>query len=57
MATSTDPEDALFDDFLSQRGHDEERTWDRSYNKLQCPECGGLHDPTATECGVCGWAP
>jgi len=57
MASSSDPDDALFDDFLARRGHDDDRTWDRSYNKLQCPECGGLHEQTATECGVCGWAP
>ncbi|MFB6162314.1 MAG: hypothetical protein ABEJ86_02595 [Halococcoides sp.] len=31
--------------------------WDSSYNKKQCPECGGLHGETAATCSVCGWAP
>lgn len=57
MATSSDPDDALFDDFLAQRGHDEPTTWDRSYNKLQCPDCGALHKESASTCTVCGWAP
>ncbi|MFB6111265.1 MAG: HVO_0416 family zinc finger protein [Halobacteriaceae archaeon] len=58
MATSSDPDDALFDDFLAQRGHDDDTaTWDRSYNKLQCPDCGAIHDESATDCTVCGWAP
>jgi hypothetical protein len=51
-------DDELFDAFLTQRGHDVEPTgWDESYNKLQCPDCGGLHAPGATECTVCGWTP
>jgi len=45
----------IFDQFLAQRGHDVPESWDRSYNKKQCPECGGLHDLDATRCGVCGW--
>jgi hypothetical protein len=58
MATASDPDDVSLDEFLEQRGHETETvTWDRNYNKLQCPECGGLHDQTASECGVCGWAP
>ncbi|MFB6107000.1 MAG: HVO_0416 family zinc finger protein [Halobacteriaceae archaeon] len=56
MATAPDP-DSVVDDFLATNGHDESRTWDRSYNKLQCPECGGLHDRAAAECSVCGWSP
>jgi ribosomal protein L37E len=48
----------MFDQFLSERGHETESVgWDESYNKLQCPECGGLHDTSATECSVCGWVP
>lgn len=47
--------DDLFDRFLKRRGHDIEQSWDLSYNKKQCPECGGLHELTATECTVCGW--
>ncbi|MDX1746911.1 MAG: HVO_0416 family zinc finger protein [Halobacteriales archaeon] len=47
--------DDLFDRFLAQRGHEPEQTWDRSYNKKQCPECGGLHDLAASACSVCGW--
>jgi hypothetical protein len=50
--------DEVLDDFLSQRGHATERPgWERSYNKKQCPDCGGLHDESATACSVCGWSP
>ncbi|MFC6961901.1 HVO_0416 family zinc finger protein [Halocatena marina] len=52
--------DDMFDTFLSQRGHrtESERVgWEKDYNKKQCPECGGLHDSSATECSVCGWTP
>jgi len=56
MATASDP-DELVEQFLSRNGHDQQPTWDRSYQKLQCPECGGLHEETATECSVCGWQP
>ena len=34
-----------------------QQRWDRSYNKLQCPDCGALHDEGALDCGVCGWRP
>lgn len=47
--------DDLFDRFLAQRGHDVPETWDRSYNKKKCPECGGLHELSANSCSVCGW--
>lgn len=47
--------DDLFDQFLKGRGHEINQSWDHSYNKKQCPECGGLHKLTATECTVCGW--
>jgi len=57
MATAPDPDDAVFDEFLADRGLETRETWERSYNKLQCPECGGLHDESATRCSVCGWAP
>jgi len=56
MATSSDS-DALMDEFLSDHGTEAPETWNRSYNKLQCPECAGLHDEGADECGVCGWTP
>ena len=50
--------DDMFDEFLSQRGHDTgEAGWEESYNKKQCPDCGGLHDSNATNCSVCGWSP
>jgi ribosomal protein L40E len=50
--------DELFEEFLSQRGHrTDEAGWERSYNKKQCPDCGGLHGNDATECSVCGWSP
>ena len=58
---SSAPEDTaqdVFDQFLTQRGHETERAdWDRDYNKKQCPECGGLHEMDATTCSVCGWSP
>ena len=51
-------DDELFDRFLEDRGHEvEDPGWERSYNKKQCPDCGGLHDQSAAECTVCGWAP
>lgn len=50
--------DEVFDQFLADRGHTVERVgWERDYNKKQCPECGGLHDNSATHCTVCGWDP
>ncbi len=55
---SAPSDDEMFDQFLSERGHETEPVgWDHSYNKKQCPECGGLHDASATECSVCGWVP
>ena len=40
-AEPSDYDDELFDQFLSDRGHDTTPVrWDRSYNKLQCPDCG-----------------
>ena len=56
MATADTSDDALLDQFLENNGH-ETAAWDRSYNKKQCPECGGLHDVDATTCAVCGWSP
>ena len=53
MASASDED--VFDRFLERRGHETEATWDREYNKKQCPECGGLHDLSATRCSVCGW--
>lgn len=50
--------DDVFDQFLTDRGHSvEEVGWEQEYNKKQCPECGGLHDTSATSCTVCGWDP
>lgn len=55
MATANDD---IFDEFLTERGHETEAvTWDRSYNKKSCPECGGLHEMSADACTVCGWQP
>jgi len=52
------PADELFDEFLSDRGHEtDEREWEESYNKKQCPDCGALHDTARSECSVCGWSP
>ncbi len=50
--------DELIDRFMTQRGLDGGAVrWEESYNKKQCPECGGVHDTTATVCSVCGWRP
>lgn len=58
MASAEHSTDELFDEFLAGRGHETEIVdWDRSYNKKQCPDCGGLHEQTALECSVCGWRP
>ena len=56
MASAPDT-DAMLDEFLEDRGHEVPETWDESYNKKQCPDCGGLHDSAAAECSVCGWRP
>jgi hypothetical protein len=51
-------DDDLFDQFLADRGHETDPVrWETSYNKKQCPECGGLHGRDAVECSVCGWQP
>lgn len=52
---STGPIDEVYDQFLARNGHSVTKSWEESYNKKQCPECGGLHDESATECSVCGW--
>ena len=59
MATAppTDDSGSLFNQFLARKGHEPVETWDRDYNKKQCPECGGLHEITASDCTVCGWVP
>jgi len=58
MASAPSSDDDLFDEYLDDNGHETEIVrWERSYNKKQCPECGGLHGADATECGVCGWRP
>ncbi|MGM0388311.1 MULTISPECIES: HVO_0416 family zinc finger protein [Natrinema] len=59
MATSpNDAGDDVIDQFLADRGHSVEPVgWEQEYNKKQCPECGGLHDPSASACTVCGWEP
>ncbi len=55
---SARPEDDLFDEFLTQRGHETQVVeWEDNYNKKQCPDCGALHDSTASTCSVCGWDP
>lgn len=54
---SASGDETLFDDFLDQRGHETDADWEESYNKKQCPDCGGIHESDATECTVCGWSP
>jgi hypothetical protein len=56
MSSAQSPDDSLLDEFLEDRGHDTQ-TWEESYNKKQCPECGGLHEADARTCAVCGWGP
>lgn len=51
-------DDDVFDQFLTQRGHEtKDAGWEDSYNKKQCPDCGGLHNQGASQCTVCGWSP
>ena len=59
MATAPDPDGSdVIDDFLSRRGHEPDGVgWQRSYNKKQCPDCGGLHELSASQCSVCDWTP
>lgn len=58
MASAPRTDDELFDQFLETNGHEMSAPrWERSYNKKQCPECGGIHDEAATRCTVCGWTP
>ncbi|PSP74841.1 hypothetical protein BRC81_16810 [Halobacteriales archaeon QS_1_68_20] len=59
MASAPDSgNDELFDEFLTRRGHEtEDVAWERDHNKKQCPECGGLHELSASTCTVCGWTP
>ncbi|MFC7059199.1 HVO_0416 family zinc finger protein [Halovenus salina] len=55
---SAQTDDDMFDEFLAQRGHETESAgWEESYNKKQCPDCGGLHASDATACSICGWSP
>lgn len=57
MSSAPSSED-LFDEFLEDNGHETEiERWERSFNKKQCPECGGLHDESASKCNICGWHP
>jgi len=56
-ATPTGADD-VFDQFLTDRGHETEPVgWEQNRRKKQCPDCGGLHDDAATSCTVCGWTP
>jgi rubredoxin len=57
-AGPSEHDDELFDQFLAANGHETGSVrWEQSYNKLQCPDCGALHDESATGCAVCGWDP
>lgn len=52
------PSEELMNDFLESRGHAvRDQDWDESYNKKQCPVCGGVHPTTAMSCDSCGWEP
>jgi rubredoxin len=59
MATAPDDAgDDLIDQFFTQRGHAKEgQRWEQSYNKRQCPDCGGINEADAAQCAVCGWTP
>ncbi|MGM0606244.1 MAG: HVO_0416 family zinc finger protein [Halobacteriota archaeon] len=58
MASAPRTDDELFDQFLEDNGHETTPArWEYSYNKKQCPECGGIHDDGAVTCTVCGWQP
>jgi hypothetical protein len=58
MSSAQSDTDVLIDALLHTGGHPTAPTrWGRSYRKLQCPECGAIHDPTATRCKVCAWQP
>ena len=58
MSSAQSDTDVLIDALLHSGGHDTAPAhWTRSYRKLQCPECGALHAPTATRCKVCRWRP
>ena len=58
MKSAPSSDDALFDQFLSDRGHEvEPASCEESYNKKQCPDCGALHDMSAMVCSVCEWNP
>ena len=58
MASAPGAGDDVLDQFLTTRGHTVEPVgWERDRKKKQCPDCGGLHDSTATTCSVCGWIP
>jgi len=55
---ATQPTDTDMDRFLADRGHETDAPgWEESYNKKQCPECGGIHGVDASACSVCGWSP
>ncbi|MFQ3319322.1 MAG: hypothetical protein ACI8UR_001504 [Natronomonas sp.] len=55
MATANDD---VLDEFLDERDHETDSpSWEREYNKKQCPDCGGLHGLDAVACSVCGWQP
>ena len=58
MASTPGGADDVFDQFLTARGHTVDHVgWERDGKKKQCPDCSGLHDRSATTCGVCGWTP
>ena len=56
-STSGDASEEVIDQFMTRRDLSESARWEESYNKKQCPECGGVHEPSATACSVCGWTP
>jgi hypothetical protein len=45
----------MFDQFVKDRGLEDEQTWIDDYNKKKCPDCFALHDQEAESCSVCGW--
>ena len=56
MASAPRKTDGTLDEFMQSNGHDM-RAWEADGAKKRCPDCGGVQDPDAADCTVCGWSP